>query len=203
MIVDRRQSLVTPGNKKLTIKNNLMLPSTKPRKFLLQTFPRSLLILFVLFSACTVKLAPSYDQGIVDNLGNASADVFELLSEVSEGTTKASFDTRAGKYNKLIGGLEALIMNIEARPVPDNKTVNKIIAKANKHLSKDSSATTITAGSRPPSANALEQIIANLKMMKTTDQSEGLNPTQVKAFKGNIKLFMDQALTYERYLKQE
>ncbi len=158
-------------------------------------------ILF-LFANCTVSLAPKFDQGIIDNLSTASAQVFQLLAEVSSGTLPAEFPLRAEKYNSLIGTLEALKLQVNARPVPQNKAVDKIIAKANERLAQRGAITLISAGDLAPSGTALEQIISNITKMKDTDQKQGLRPLEVQAFKGNIQLYLDQALTYEKFLNQ-
>src|SRR4051812_26135642 len=86
------------------------------------TFPPAALFLNILLLAtsCAVSLAPRFDQGIIDNLSTTSTEVFQLLSEVSEGTTNADFNKREEEYNQVIGKLEALALQINARPVPDN-----------------------------------------------------------------------------------
>lgn len=151
---------------------------------------------------CTVSLAPKFDQGIVDNLSSASAQVFHLLAETSSGTMPAEFPLRAEKYNSLLGTLEALQLQINARPVPDNKTIDKIIAKANERLTKRGISNLTSVGGIAPSATALEQIIINLTKMRDTDQKQGLKPLEVQLFKGNMQLYLDQALTYEKFLNQ-
>lgn len=158
--------------------------------------------LLFFFVNCTVSLAPKFDQGIVDNLSSASVQVFQLLAEVSSGTMSAEFPLRAEKYNSLTGTLEALKLQVNARPVPKNKTVDKIIAKANERLTQRGISTLTAVGDIAPSATALEQIIANLTKMKDTDAKQGLTPLEVQAFKGNIQLYLDQALTYEKFLNQ-
>ncbi|MEO8110513.1 MAG: hypothetical protein ABI594_10790 [Ginsengibacter sp.] len=158
--------------------------------------------LLFFFANCTVSLAPKFDQGIVDNLSSASAQVFQLLAETSSGARPAEFLIRAEKYNSLIGTLEALQLQINARPVPQNKTVEKIIAKANARLTQRGISTLTSVGDIAPSATALEQIIVNLTKMRDTDQKQGLTPLEVQAFKNNIQLYLDQALTYEKFLNQ-
>lgn len=156
----------------------------------------------IALAGCAVSLAPKFDQHIVDNLTSGSTEVFELLAEVSAGTTKSDFDKREGKYNQIIGKLEALVLQINARPVPNNKTVDKIIAKANERLKKRGVSTLISAGETAPSATALKNVVANIAKMKDTDKQQGITAFEVQAFKGNIELFFDQALTYERYLNE-
>ncbi|MEO6638743.1 MAG: hypothetical protein ABIN25_10715 [Ginsengibacter sp.] len=158
--------------------------------------------LLFLFASCTVSLAPKFDQGIVDNLSSSSAQVFQLLAEVSSGTLPADYPLRATKYNSLIGTIESLKLQVNARPVPNNKIVDKIVTKTNARLTQKGATTLISASDLAPSATALGEIIANLTKMKETDQKQGLRPLEVQAFKGNIVLYLDQALTYEKFLNQ-
>ena len=165
--------------------------------------PGILLFLNILLIAasCAVSLTPRFDQGIIDNLSTTSTEVFQLLSEVSEGTTNADFNKREEQYNQVIGKLEALALQINARPVPDNKTVDKIISKANSSLQKKGT-TLISADQTAPSATALKNVTANVVKMKQTDKLQGITATEALAFKNNIQLFFDQALTYERFLNK-
>jgi hypothetical protein len=166
-------------------------------------FPGIFLFLDILLIAtsCAVSLAPRFDQGIIDNLSTTSTEVFQLLSEVSEGTTNADFNKREEQYNQVIGKLEALALQINARPVPDNKTVDKIISKANSSLQKKGT-TLISADQTAPSATALKNVTANVVKMKQTDKLQGITAIEALAFKNNIQLFFDQALTYERFLNK-
>src|SRR6476619_5554639 len=127
----------------------------------------SFLSTLLIATSCAVSLAPRFDQGIIDNLSTTSIEVFQLLSEVSEGTTNAEFGKREEQYNEVIGKLEALALQINARPVPDNKTVDKIIIKANSNLQKKGS-TLISVNETAPSAKALKNVTANVTKMKQT-----------------------------------
>lgn len=171
-------------------------------KLLKQKWRLSYLSLTFLFSSCAVSLAPKFDQGIVDNLSATSTDIFQLLAGVSEGTNSSDFNQREEKYNNLIGKIEALELQIKARPLPKNKKIEKIIEKANNRLSERKVGALITIGDTAPSATALEQIVKNLEQMKTTDKTNGLKPGAVAVFKGFIELYLDQALTYERFLNK-
>jgi hypothetical protein len=166
-------------------------------------FPGVVLLLSILLitTRCAVSLAPRFDQGIIDNLSITSTEVFQLLSEVSDGTTNADFNKREEEYNQVIGKLDALALQINARPVPDNKTVDKIISKANSSLQKKGT-TLISVNQTAPSATALKNVTANVTKMKQTDKLQGITATEALAFKNNIELFFDQALTYERFLNK-
>jgi hypothetical protein len=177
--------------------NSARLNSKKKPVFVTISFFSTLLIA----TSCAVSLAPRFDQGIIDNLSTTSIEVFQLLSEVSEGTTSSDFDKREEEYNEVIGKLEALALQINARPVPDNKTVDKIISKANSSLQKKGS-TLISVNETAPSATALKNVTANVTKMKQTDKLQGITAVEALAFKNNIELFFDQALTYERFLNK-
>ena len=174
----------------------------KKKKRVFDFFVRVLFLNTLLTVAgCAVSLAPRFDQGIIDNLSTTSTEVFQLLSEVSGGTTNVNFDKREEKYNQVIGKLDALALQINARPVPDNKTVDKIISKTNSSLQKKGT-TLISANQTAPSATALKNVTANVTKMKQTDKLQGVTATEALAFKNNIELFFDQALTYERFLNK-
>ena len=178
----------------------LVKPNSKIEKKLLVLFPRTAFLSIVFFfTGCAVSLAPKYEQKIVDDLSGSATEVYQLLSAASAGTSKSDFDKREGDYDKVIGKLEALQLQINARPIPKNKTVDKIINKTNSSLQKKGS-TLISVNDTAPSATALKNIIANLTKMKEVDKLQGVKELEVKVFKGNIDIFFDQALTYERHL---
>ena len=53
-----------------------------------------------------------------------------------------------------------------------------------------------------PSATAMEKISEALEKMMDTDRKQGLTATEVEAFKGQVKIYLDQALTYENFLNR-
>lgn len=162
------------------------------------------LVLFgtILFlSGCAVSLAPKFNQSIVDNLSSASSEVFQVLATASDGTKKDDYNTREQLYNHAIGNLESLNLQISARPIPQNKITTKIIIQVNEHL-KQKGIAPIDLSQSTPSATAVENITANITKMRDTDKLQGLTKLEVQAFKNNIQLFLDQALTYERFLNE-
>ncbi len=159
------------------------------------------LICVFLFAGCAVSLAPKFDQAIVDNLSSTSTEIFQLVAEVTDGVKKDDYSTREDKYNHVIGELDALALQIEARPMPKNKSIDKIIGKVNDRL-REKGLAAIDANETAPSATAIKHITENIAKMKDTDKLQGLTKTEVLVFKNNIQLFLDQALTYERFLNQ-
>lgn len=151
--------------------------------------------LILSLSGCKTLLAPEYDKAIVDRITSTSEETMSFLAEVAEGTSKSSFSQREGTYNKLIGSYDALEIKAKARPIPDNVATKKI----NQLLGQKGSDP--ISGSYP-SAFAFGKISETLKKMKQTDKQNDIRPTAVKAFKGQIKIFLDQAITYESFLKR-
>lgn len=187
------------GNNKITSMQKQHALTTKSKPYVRFLFISAVFLL----TSCAVRLAPKFDQAIVDNLSNATTDVFQLLATVEGGTSKTDFGKREESYNTLIGKLEALELQINARPMPDNSAVNKIVEKANSALKKrNTELPAITAINTAPSATSLASVIKSLAALKKTDKAEGLTQGFLDTQKNFIGLSLDQALTYERFLNK-
>jgi N-acetylglutamate synthase/N-acetylornithine aminotransferase len=147
-------------------------------------------------TGCVTTLAPSYDQAIVDGLTSTNAQIMELFASAESGTTKKSFSDRSKSYYKIIGRLDALAIQAKARPIPMNQATEKV----NAYLSKRSVAVLDTGVA--PSATAIEKISATVSKMKSTDQKQGVTAFEVLTFKKQASTYLDQALTYESFLKR-
>ncbi|MCG2419230.1 hypothetical protein K8089_09365 [Aequorivita sp. F47161] len=153
------------------------------------------LLSILLLTSCEATLAPAYDQAIVDKVTVSSDLAMRFFAEVDEGTDSISFPVREPVYNQLIGAFESLKLHAKARPVPSDGATKKINA-----LLKSKGSNPI-AGDYP-SAFAFEQIAETFQRMKQTDREKGLNPIVIEAFKGQIEIYLDQAMTYESFLKR-
>ena len=165
--------------------------TTKPKTY------KGLLIVFsfLLLASCKTYLAPTYNQVIVDKATEATTETYLFLATVAGGSDNDTYFSRESTYNTLISKFETLNLLAKARPIPSNKTtqrINNLLAERNSPSSS----------SDYPSAFAFNRIVENLVKMKETDQSSGLNPIVVEAFKGEIEIFLDQAITYESFLKR-
>lgn len=157
---------------------------------------RYVLSLVLCLSACSVTLAPNYDKAIVDGLSAANVKVMEMFAATSSGTDESTFGTREAAYNELIGGLDALVIQISARPMPDGKVLEKVNeALAARKLDA------LNDG-RAPSAYPVEKISATLVKMRDTDKKQGVTSFEVAAFKGQVSIYLDQAITYENFLER-
>lgn len=149
----------------------------------------------LLFTNCKSSLAPAYDSIIVKKTSESTTKVLTLFASVDQGTTADTFKDREKTYNCLIGEFETLLIQAKARPVPSNKS----LAKINKMLDLKGYPQHLD---QFPSGFAFKRIIENLKKMKETDAKKGLKKFVVMAFKGEVSIFLDQAFTYESYLKR-
>jgi hypothetical protein len=147
-------------------------------------------------TGCKTQLAPEYDKAIVESLTANTQNLMFFLATIEDGgTTPATYTDRATSYYTLIGAFDALALQAKARPVPDNVATEKI----NELLQSKGSD---PLSSEYPSAFAFTKISETLKKMKETDQKNGIKPFALQAFKGQILIFLDQAITYESFLKR-
>ncbi|WP_055437570.1 hypothetical protein [Lacinutrix algicola] len=162
----------------------------------LKTYKSILIVFnFLLFASCKTYLAPTYNQVIVDKATEATTETYLFFATVTGGRDKDSYSRREDTYNTLISKFETLNLLAKARPIPSNKTtqrINNLLAERN----------SLSSSNDYPSAFAFNRIVENLVKMKETDQSSGLNPIVIEAFKGEIEIFLDQAITYESFLKR-
>ncbi len=164
----------------------------------LQQFRRFLLISWMLcLAACTTQLAPPYDKAIADGLVSVNQQAMTLFASVSSGTGSDSYVQRDNAYNTLIGALDALALQAKSRPIPKtsvNEKVKSFLSKRGVSLPETGDA---------PSAAALEQISITFSKMRDTDKKQGVTAFEVAAFKGQVVIYLDQALTYENFLARE
>ncbi|WP_310992772.1 hypothetical protein [Aequorivita marina] len=153
------------------------------------------LLVFLAVSSCQVTLAPAYDQAIFDGVTENSELAMQFFANVEGGTDNESFFRREPTYNKLIGAFESLKIQARSRPIPDNKAiarVNKMLRAKGDEAIDDSY----------PSAFAFERIAATFRQMKEFDEEDAMNPEVIATLKGQVEIYLDQAITYESFLKR-
>lgn len=157
--------------------------------------PLIILLSLLLITSCKTVLAPAYDKAIVDGVIATSQKTMTFLAWISEGTSNTTFEFRENTYNELIGAYDALKLQARARPIPKKMAIEKI----NKLLQAKG---TNTVAGNYPSAFAFEKIAETLTKMKEEDQNNGIKPIAMQAFRGMIEIYLDQAITYESFLKR-
>ncbi len=151
----------------------------------------------ILLAACTVRLAPDFDRGILNGLIKANEQTLVHFAAVSAGVTSGTFQKREATYNGLIGQFDAVRVQVLSRPTP-RPMIAKLLGIG------------VSQGSRPdeieileaPTAQILETVIDTLTVMRDTDGDNGLTPRKVEGFKRSYETSIDQALTYEKALER-
>lgn len=149
----------------------------------------------VLFLGCQASLAPTYDQAIFTRVTENGELAMRFFAEVEAGTDSESFYMRQPIYNQLIGAFESLKLQARARPVPNNVSLSKI-----NELLQSRGSNTIT--DEYPSAFAFGEIANTFRKMKQIDSQSGIKPMAIQAFQGQVEIYLDQAITYESFLKR-
>lgn len=160
-------------------------------------FRISLIVVFslMILSGCQAYLAPAYDQAIFKGVTENGELALRFFADIEYGTERENFYVREPVYNELIGAFEALKIHTKARPIPNNK----FLKKNNQHLKGRG----INAMSEDyPSAFAFGEIVETFRMMKKVDRENGIKPIAIQAFKGQVEIYLDQAITYESFLKR-
>ena len=157
-------------------------------------------LIFISFAlvigGCPAQLAPSYDKALVDGLTSTNTAIMEFFASASGGTRKTTFPERKEKYSTLIGSLDALAIQAKARPVPKNKVSEKVNEVLNKR------GVEIIDEGEAPSATAMTKISETLVKMRDTDEKQVVTSFEVQAFKNQVTIYMDQAVTYESFLER-
>ncbi|QGZ59364.1 hypothetical protein [Paraburkholderia acidiphila] len=84
-------------------------------------------------AACTMQLAPSYSASLANGIHDVNADIMSLYSTMGMGTTAGSFASRADRYDEIIGKLDALTLQSQSRPIPNDDVTQKIEAYLKAH----------------------------------------------------------------------
>lgn len=89
-------------------------------KLALRTIAFLAVCIFAAFaiSACAARLLPLYNQAIYSNATNLNEQALVLFSEMSDGVSAAKYAEFKPKYDKVIGGFEALQVTISGRSIP-------------------------------------------------------------------------------------
>ena len=93
------------------------------------------ILILTAVAACTTRLAPAYDQTIVDGLAAANKDTQTLFASIGSEATKETFPSRKDSYDHIVGSLNALVIQAKARPSPDVSLTDVNAALAHAGLS--------------------------------------------------------------------
>ncbi|HUH84080.1 MAG TPA: hypothetical protein VLX85_05695 [Stellaceae bacterium] len=152
------------------------------------------LLLALIAGACTIKLAPDYDQSILDGLGKVNDNAQVFFAAIAGGSSKSDFVKEDATYSQLIGEVNALALQAKARPEPPPPA---ILAWLSSRQPTDQPLQLKT-----PTPDILNNLAKTLADMRKQNQKAGLAADDVVDFKMSFDQKMSQALTYEKALKR-
>lgn len=153
--------------------------------------------LFVL-TACTIQLAPGYDQALAEGLDKANTQTLTLFASVETGSPAAKFSGYEARYSELIGTFEALRQRAENRQIPPlAKRISRI-----RPIQDFCNSETDPTGCVNASPASLKRVTGVLRKMRDRHRSNGLEPDVVDLFRTDYDTAIAQALTVENALKR-
>lgn len=161
---------------------------------------RNIVILLwaLLLSACTIQLAPGYDQALVEGLDATNTEALTLLASVEDGSPVTEFGEYADDYAQVIGQFDALRQRAENRQIPP---LAKRISKLGIVRDFCNSASDPT-GCINASPASLKSVLELLRRMRTQHRTRGLAPDTVELFRTGYDTAISQALTVETALRR-
>jgi len=153
-----------------------------------------------MLSGCATQLAPAYDASIAAELSTANSDIQALFVSVGDGVDGSTFATRKPAYDHVIAELQATLIEIRARPIPNPQALEA----ADNALQKAHIGTlTIDPDfSDYPSAGSIKDLAGVIKQMETTDAQSRLQREAVPGLEQPAIILLTQAITYENFLKR-
>jgi len=160
------------------------------------------LSIFFVLAACSVSLAPDYDQALHDGLNNTNQSALTLFSALSGGSSKAQFGKYEKTYNEVIGAFGALLSRANSRPEP--VLSQRLSTMLNRHpklksicasVPEDTSCATVTP-------LALIEIIQTISKIRDRHRSKGILASHLLLLTNDYEISIEQALTVEAALKR-
>jgi hypothetical protein len=135
------------------------------------------------------RLAPDYDDEIVQTLNAATEDASKFFAKVAGGTSPADYKKREETYTALIGKYDALALRLEARAYP-KPTIPFIGSR-------------VPVPEKAPSIAPVKKISETLGVMKKFDETRRIPSNEVALYRGIFEIETRNALTYENALKRD
>lgn len=154
----------------------------------------ALIVVSFVLSACAVRLAPDYDEGVVGKL-NAINEKLSTYFVSFDGA--AAYDSRKGFYDDGAGQVMALVTGLKARPMPQPILLDWLSGSQ-----VDKKVAEIARNSAAPSIGAMEDTLKRITYLRDEDKAGNLTKAKVMLTQGEVNAFMTDALTYEMALKR-
>jgi len=159
--------------------------------------PFLILISSALLFSCAVQLAPAYDVKIYDGIIALNNEAQVFFASAENGLKKNEYHEAEPTYNEIIGSLQSLIIQLDARPVPESKMLDKI----NEKLKKEGIAP-FDLSENLPTRNALQIILERFVNLKTNHATRDIKPLEISTATQAFNIAIDQAITFESHLER-
>ena len=158
---------------------------------------QAIIVAFALtmLSACTIQLAPDYDQELVAGLDKANEETLTIFASLAGGSDKSDYDDYKERYSKAIGAFTALRQRAETRQLPP---LTKRLEKVN-FVSAACPQINDCVNTSP---DAIQRVIENLKTLQNRHLNSGIPPDLVNGFETRHQTAIQQALFVERALER-
>jgi|HubBroStandDraft_1064217.scaffolds.fasta_scaffold07682_4 hypothetical protein len=149
---------------------------------------------------CQTMLAAAYDPTIATALSTANSDIQALFVSIGTDAPVSTFGARKPAYDHIIAELDAVLIEIKARPIPNPE----VLAKVNQALEAVhvGGITVDPDFSSYPSARSVADMVKVLTQMENADQQAGLHKELIPGFEQPVITYLTQAITYENFLKR-
>ena len=159
----------------------------------------AVLLCAFLLAACTIQLAPDYDQALVEGLDEANTSALTLFAALETGSPQSEFGEYEERYAELIGTFDALRQRALTRQIPPLAARLSRLSIVNSLCNSESDPT----GCVNTSPASLEEVLRLLRRMRDTHNgANGLAPDIVQVFRDSYNVAIAQALTVENALKR-
>ena len=138
-------------------------------------------------AAC--RLAPDYDDEIVQSLNAATEDTSKFFAKIAGGTSSADYKKREDTYSSLIGKYDALALRIEARAYP--KPTIPFVGNR------------VQVPDQAPSIGPVKKISETLGQIKKFDQARNISAFEITTYRKVFEIETRNALRYESALKRD
>lgn len=155
------------------------------------------LALLLVLGACTVQLAPAYDEFIDTSLADLNKSVAAFIAGIpADGYAQTSFDNHQRFYADTLGQIQALKTRAAARPVPEPAVIQWFgLGEEAKNA--------VGVGDQLPTVESLG-IVADriIKLRERHNGANGLSQTYAERTGEQIQIALRNAITYELALKR-
>ncbi|MEP4627193.1 MAG: hypothetical protein ABJR46_16350 [Tateyamaria sp.] len=160
----------------------------------------------VLLSSCTVSLFPEFDAKIIEKIEETNDQAQVLFATVERGSPASEFASLEPTYNEVLGGLSAILLQVQARPQPEisERLLARIVGR---ERIRDFCRENEEGRAGDPRACilivtpfALSEARESIAEMRNAHERLGLGPVLAANFVNLFNISIEQALTVEAAL---